>query len=102
MVLNSVRTIAPVGQLSRQPARSQCLHTSEASSHEKSPTPVRCCASGRSRSTKATWRHVDAPRCAVLSYDSPVKTKPSSGSWFHCLHATSQALQPMHSVVSVK
>ncbi len=32
----------------------------------------------------------------------PVKRNPSSGSWFHCLHATSQALQPMQSVVSVK
>src|SRR5665809_9816 len=32
----------------------------------------------------------------------PVNEKPSSGSWFHCLHATSQALQPMQTVVSVK
>src|SRR5438067_13207788 len=32
----------------------------------------------------------------------PVNASPSSGNWFHCLHATSQALQPMHSVVSVK
>jgi hypothetical protein len=31
-----------------------------------------------------------------------VKRKPSSGNWFHCLQATSQALQPMQSVVSVK
>jgi ABC-type hemin transport system ATPase subunit len=30
------------------------------------------------------------------------KSRPSAGRWFHCLHATSQALQPMHSVVSVK
>ena len=25
----------------------------------------------------------------------PMKWKPSAGSWFHCLHATSHALQPM-------
>src|SRR5438132_4454655 len=28
--------------------------------------------------------------------------KPSSGTWFHSLHATSQALQPMQTVGSVK
>src|SRR5262245_13920213 len=28
--------------------------------------------------------------------------KPSSGTWFHSLQATSQALQPMHTVGSVK
>ena len=27
---------------------------------------------------------------------------PESGTWFHSLHATSQALQPMHTEVSVK
>jgi hypothetical protein len=27
---------------------------------------------------------------------------PSSGSWFHVLQATSHALQPMHTLVSVK
>src|SRR5919197_2896320 len=32
----------------------------------------------------------------------PVKNIPSSGSWFHSLHATSHALQPMQTVVSVK
>ena len=32
----------------------------------------------------------------------PVQPKSSAGSWFHCLQATSQALQPMHSVVSVR
>src|SRR5437588_13118927 len=53
-------------------------------------------------STKATCRHVEAPSCAVLSYDMAVNTSPSSGNWFHCLHATSHALHPMHTVVSVK
>src|ERR1700730_1353524 len=32
----------------------------------------------------------------------PVKLRPSSGTWFHSLHATSQALQPMQIEVSVK
>src|SRR3954449_6414375 len=31
---NSVRTIAPVGHASRQPATSQCLHTSDENVHE--------------------------------------------------------------------
>ena len=38
----------------------------------------------------------------VLSYDIPVRDRPSSGTWFHSLHATSQALQPMQTEVSVK
>src|ERR1700758_1359353 len=32
----------------------------------------------------------------------PVRRSPSSGTAFHSLHATSQALQPMHTEVSVK
>jgi hypothetical protein len=32
----------------------------------------------------------------------PVRPMSSAGSAFHSLHATSQALQPMQSVVSVK
>ena len=57
---------------------------------------------GTGRSTKVTCRQVDAPTSTVLSYDMPVKTIPSSGSWFHSLQATSHALQPMHTLVSVK
>jgi hypothetical protein len=38
----------------------------------------------------------------VLSNDIPVKFKPSSGTSFHSLQATSQALQPMQIEVSVK
>ncbi len=140
--------MAPVGQASRQPARSQCLQTSLIMSHENLPsarsvgpsgTGVSTCdgemsrrsevgpgwpagkssangrvaaaapsrglpwpGSGVVRSTKATCRQVEAPSCPVLSKLIPVKAKPSSGSWFHCLHATSHALQPMQSVVSVK
>src|SRR5439155_18048498 len=117
----SVRTIEPVGQASRQPASSQCLQTSERkiqrngssafaeASADRSPSPLpnECeptiwfpfC---RSCSTNITCRHVDAPRWPVLSYELPDQTKPSSGTWFHSLHATSHALQPMHTVGSVK
>jgi hypothetical protein len=59
------------------------------------PTGLRC-------STKATWRQVSAPRARVLSYDSPVKPWLEAGTRFHSLQATSQALQPMHTEVSVK
>jgi hypothetical protein len=38
----------------------------------------------------------------MLSYDIPVRFRPSSGTWFHSLQATSQALQPMQTEVSVK
>src|ERR1041385_8810908 len=92
--------IAPVGQLSRQPARTQCLHTSEENSQENAPAS--CVESATGRSMNATCRHVDAPSATVLSYDIPVNRNPPPGNWFHCLHATSQPLQPMHKVVSVK
>src|SRR5215203_4922929 len=94
--------MAPVGQASRQPARWQCLQTSDISSQEKSPSPVSWPVSGTGRSMNETCRQVEAPRAAVLSYDMPVKSRPSSGSWFHSLQATSQALQPMQIVLSVK
>src|SRR5690349_8120846 len=92
--------MAPVGQLSRHPARAQCLQTSEENSQENAPAS--CVESATGRSTNATCLHVEAPNVTVLSYDMPVNKRPSSGNWFHCLHATSQALQPMHRVVSVK
>src|SRR6266576_534108 len=98
---NSVRMIAPVGQFSRQPARPQCLQTSDIISHENGDSSPFRVESGTGRSTNVTCRHVDAPRATVLSYDMPVKNSPASGSWFHSLHATSNALQPMHNVVSV-
>src|SRR5687767_10241929 len=99
---NSVRTIDPVGHASRHAAERQCLQTSDIISHEKSPPAVTWPPRGTGRSTKATWRQVDAPRATVLSYDIPEKNMPSSGSWFHSLHATSHALHPMQTVVSVK
>src|SRR5215218_7558144 len=75
-VPNSVRVIAPVGQTSRQPACVQCLQTSELISQRNSPSRGRC-------STKATWRQVFALSSPVLSYELPVKTRPSSGTRFH-------------------
>ena len=67
--------MAPVGQASRQPARWQCLQTSDSMSQripklEPFPAPwgsMEPSASGRVCSTKATWRQVLAPRCPVLS-----------------------------------
>ena len=47
-------------------------------------------------------RQLFAESRSVLSKLAPLNRRPSSGKPFHCLHATSQALQPMHRVVSVK
>src|SRR5439155_26832595 len=94
-VPNSVRKIAPVGQTSRQPACVQCLHTSDDMSQRRSSL-LGCC------SMNATWRQLFASSAPVLSYELPVNEMPSSGTMFHSLHATSQALHTMHTVVSVK
>src|SRR3954453_19375273 len=99
---NSVRTIEPVGHDSRHPAFPQCRQTSDENSHVTCslalpPPPARA-----SRSTNFTWRYVECPRARVLSYDSPLQTKPSSGTSFHSLQATSHALHPMQSVESVR
>ena len=66
-VSNSVRTIAPVGQFSRQPARWQCLQTSDMRSQEKLPPAVVWPESGTGRSMNSTCRHVDALSATVLS-----------------------------------
>src|SRR5689334_11759992 len=92
----SVRNSEPVGQTSRQAAWVQCLQTSDDMSQRSAST------SGSFCSMKATCRQVFAPSSEVLSYDSPVQTIPSSGTRFHSLQATSQALQPMQTEVSVK
>src|SRR5713226_6494800 len=112
-VPNSVRTSAPVGQTSRQAACVQCLHTSEAISQRVapgSPSPSASpemiwspsssldsadAAGGSACSMNATWRQLFDPRAAVLSYDIPVilsRSPSGSGSPFHSLQATSQAL----------
>src|SRR5437762_2283073 len=97
----SVRKSDPVGQTSRQAACVQCLQTSDDISHRSASTSPSPCK-GLFCSTNATCRHVFAPSSDVLSYDSPVQTIPSSGTRFHSLQATSQALQPMQTEVSVK
>src|SRR4051794_35752816 len=101
-VSNSVRTIDPVGHASRQPARSQCLQTSEENSHETCSPELPPTPNAVVISTNFTWRHVEWPRCSVLSYECPDQSNPSAGTWFHSLHATSHALQPMQSVESVR
>src|ERR1051325_3620311 len=97
-VSNSVRMMAPVGHTSRQPACTQCLHTSLIISQRPSYGPLNC-------SMKRTCRQWMPSSRRVLSCLSPdsSRTPPfSAGSWFHSLHATSHALQPMQTVVSVK
>src|SRR5205085_5663949 len=104
-VPNSVRKSEPVGQTSRHAACVQCLHTSEDMSQRRaspSLSPSPSTRSGVCCSTNATCRHEFAPSVEVLSYDSPVQTRPSSGTTFHSLHATSHALHPMQTDVSVK
>src|SRR3954453_23915807 len=101
-VPSSVRTIDPVGHASRHPAFSQCLHTSEMNCPDsRSPEvpPMPGCAV---ISTKATCRQVEWPRRTVLSYDRPLHSNPSAGTWLYSLHATSHALHPMHRVESVR
>src|SRR5436190_23929962 len=84
-VPNSVRNSEPVGHTSRQAADVQCLQTSEYMSHRTpSPALIGC-------SMKATWRQVFALSSPELSYDWPRKFKPSSGTPFHSLQATSHA-----------
>src|SRR5215213_369827 len=53
-------------------------------------------------SMNATCRQVSALSIPVLSYDMPSMLRPSSWSRFHSLQATSQLLQPMQTLVSVK
>src|ERR1700761_1873604 len=121
-VPNSVRISAPVGQTSRQPASEQCLHTSldisqrsGPSSGPLGPLPAcsglsACCGPGSDGtggpgaicSMKATCRQVVPLSPTVLSNDMPDRFSPSSGTMFHSLQATSQALQPMQTEVSVK
>ena len=92
----------------------QCLQTSEDISQRKPSTlstvstsgiaawVTRWSSTGIRCSMNATWRQVVAPSAPVLSSEVPRWFIPSAGTSFHSLQATSQALQPMHSEVSVK
>src|SRR5215831_5183774 len=93
-VSNSVRMMALVGHTSMQLAIAQCLQTSLIMFPATAPFGV-----------------VDSWNCTLrqfLSSGWPVLAKLSRncGAWpggsFHSLQATSQALQPMQRVVSVK
>src|SRR3954447_15086894 len=101
-VPNSVRNSAPVGQTSRHGAVVQCLQTSEDINQRMPSSSAGLAGTVRVCSMNATWRQVSELSRPVLSYDWALKPKSSVGSWFHSLQATSHALQPMHSEVSVK
>src|SRR2546426_4914080 len=85
-VSNSVRVIAPVGQTSRQPAWTQCLHTSDIISQRP---PTRFGLLRSKSSTNLTCLNVVPDSASVLSYDCPDSRKllasSSAGSWFHSL-----------------
>src|SRR5262249_35336755 len=86
--------IALVGHTSMQLAIAQCLQTSLIMFQATPPLAV-------VRSWNWTWRQFCSSSWPVLSKPSP-NSGACPGSWFHSLHATSHALQPMQSVVSVK
>ena len=98
-VSNSVRMIAPVGQTSRQAALTQCLQTSDIISQRPSV-----------RSSRELLDELDVPpvdavetaRCCRSCRRSARACRRSvAGSSFHWWQATSHALQPMQTVVSV-
>ena len=100
-VSNSVRMIAPVGQTSMQLACVQCLQTS-AIIRQALPLPEPIVSSG-TLSMNFTWRQFWPSSVAgVVAALAEEPAGPSLGSRFHSLHATSQALQPMQTLVSVK
>src|ERR1700732_4407171 len=96
--------MALVGQTSRHGAFTQCLHTSDIMSQA---AEVRF-GSGLNCSMNLTCRQFTSDRLTVLSYLSPLSTGRAvrsprpAGRLFHWWQATWQALQPMHTVVSVK
>src|SRR5215468_6142240 len=93
-VSNSVRMMALVGHTSMQLAIAQCLHTSLIMFHATPPFGV-------VNSWNCTWRQFWSSSWPVLSKLSR-NSGACPGSSFHSLQATSQALQPMQRVVSVK
>src|SRR2546421_7517998 len=98
-VSNSVRMSAPVGHTSMQLACLQCLQTSDII-NQALPWPAFDVSSG-TLSMNLTCRQFCESRRPVVSKPSP-NAGSFPGSWFHSLHATSHALQPMHTLVSVK
>src|SRR3954465_5838079 len=104
--------MAPVGQASWQGALAQCLHTSLCMSQRSVLKKGRAVPggvsgiSGRPRcpifSINCTCRQGMALSCPVFSWVGRVRGGSLAGNWFHCLRATSQALQPIQRLVSVK
>ena len=108
-VPNSVRISAPVGQTSRQAASVQCLQTSldisqrMLSAAAAGVTAGICTvAGGTGCSMNATCRQVEAPRADGVVVRHPGQLEAVLGHLVPVLQATSQALQPMHTEVSVK
>src|SRR5256886_10735464 len=87
-------TIAPgAGQAFRHPGSAQCMQPSLRISHSRSPL-------GFSYSVKRINVQDSLLRSPGLSY-TPTLLPISSRRSFHSMHATWQALQPMHLVVSM-
>src|SRR5713226_3374954 len=99
-VSNSVLMMAPVGQTCMHEACVQCLQTSDIIS-QAWPLPTEVAESGTC-SMNLTWRQCSSSSWPVLSKLSARKTLLSPWRPFHSLQATSQALQPMQMLVSVK
>src|ERR1700722_8860790 len=87
-------TIAPGdGQAFRQPGSWQCMQPSLRMSHSRSPLAF-------STSAKRMSVQVASPRSWGFWY-CPMLVPTSLRRSFHSIHATWQALQPMHLVVSM-
>src|SRR6266403_4295947 len=87
-------TIAPgAGHALRQPGSSQCMHPSLRMSHSRSPL-------GFSYSAHRMSVQDLSDRSRGFSY-TPTLVPIRSRRSFHSMHATWQALQPMHFVVSM-
>src|SRR5437762_11248049 len=87
-------TMAPGdGHAFRHPGSAQCMHPSLRISHSRSPL-------GFSYSAKRITVQDASVRSGGLSY-TPTLVPISSRASFHSMHATWQALQPMHLVVSM-
>ena len=92
--------IAPVGQTSRQLASLQCLQTSDIISHALPlPAPTGLSCDVVDELDVPPVLRVEAAGVVVAVAEAPARCR---GSSFHCLQATSQALQPMQTLVSVK
>src|SRR2546428_10796741 len=95
-VSNSVRTMASVGQTSKQLALAQCLQTSDIIDQAIGLAGLLVVCSMNRTCRQLAWSIW--PVLSELSRN----TSGVCGRAFHSLQATSQALHPMQSVGSVK